>query len=184
MDKRIQKTQHKIYLGFSSLLKKKSYNKITIEDMLKESNVSRSTFYMHFKTKEDVLHSISKNIFSHVFSHTLTVEQTHDFSHSDIFEYSHLITHILYHLHDEKELITAILSSESKELFLSEMRENVMVIVDRLVNDGILEKKQIPDELFKTKLCEDFVLCVIYWFKNDCKESPEKIKDYYFAMNK
>ena len=48
----------------------------------------------------------------------------------------------------------------------------------------ILEKKQIPDELFKTKLCEDFVLCVIYWFKNDCKESPEKIKDYYFAMNK
>ena len=138
MDKRIQKTQHKIYTGFSSLLKKKSYNKITVEDMLKESNVSRSTFYMHFKTKEDVLNSISENIFSHVFSHALTVEQTHDFSHSDIFEYSHLITHILYHLHDEKELITAILASESIEPFLDHMRSNVMPIVDRLIKDNLV----------------------------------------------
>ena len=184
MDKRIQKTQNKIYLGFSSLLKKKNYNKITVEDMLKESNISRSTFYLHFKTKEDVLNSISKNIFSHVFSHALTVEQTHDFSHSDIFEYSHLITHILYHLHDEKVLITAILSSESKELFLNQMRKNVMLVVDKLVLDGIMKNKQIPIDLFKAKLCEDFIICVLYWFEHDCYESPEKIKDYYFEMNK
>ena len=184
MDKRIKRTHDAIYKAFAAVLKEKSYNKMTIEDILKESGVSRSTFYTHFKTKEDLLDSISKNIFDHVFSHSLTVEETHDFSKSSIFEYSHLLTHILYHLHDEKELITAILSSEGRDSFLYNMKENVMPIIERLINDELIKNDNIPTELLKNKVCEDFILCVVYWFSKNCKESPERIKDYFFSMNK
>ena len=183
MDKRVKKTRHLIYTAFASVLKQKGYGKMTVEDILQESGVSRSTFYTHFKTKEDVLDSISSNIFEHVFSHSLTVEETHDFSKSSIFEYSHLLTHIFYHLHDEKDLITAILASSSRDAFLHDMRLHVMPIVERLINDKLVKSIDVPADLLKNKVCEDFILTVIYWFENDCAESPEHIKDYFFAMN-
>ena len=146
-------------------------------------SVSRSTFYTHFKTKDDVLDSISANIFEHVFSHSLTVEETHDFSKSSIFDYSHLLTHIFYHLHDEKDLITAILASSSKNAFLHDMRLHVMPIIERLISDRLVKRIDVPEKLLKDKVCEDFILSVVYWFENSCAESPEKIKDYFFAMN-
>ena len=183
MDKRVKKTRHLIYTAFASVLKQKGYGKMTVEDILQESGVSRSTFYTHFKTKEDVLDSISANIFEHVFSPSLTVEETHDFSKSSIFEYSHLLTHIFYHLHDEKDLITAILASSSRDAFLHDMRLHVMPIVERLINDKLVKSIDVPADLLKNKVCEDFILTVIYWFENDCAESPEHIKDYFFAMN-
>lgn len=183
MDKRIKKTRNLIYKAFAAVLKEKGYGKMTVEDILQESGVSRSTFYTHFRTKDDVLKSISQGIFEHVFSHSLTVEETHDFSKSSIFEYSHLLTHIFYHLHDEKELITAILASESRETFLRDMRLHVMPIIERLINERLVKSINVPDDLLKNKVCEDFILTVVYWFENDCTESPEKIKDYFFNMN-
>ena len=111
MDKRIVKTNHQLYEALGKLLNEKPYSKITIEDLLKESKVSRSTFYAHFKTKDEVLISITTMIINHVFSHSLKEETTHDFSKASIFDYTHLVTHTLYHLHDEKKLIEAILAS-------------------------------------------------------------------------
>ncbi len=183
MDKRVKKTRQQIYKAFAEVLKEKGYAKMTIEDILQASGVSRSTFYTHFKTKDDVLDSISANIFDHVFSHSLTVEETHDFSKSSIFDYSHLLTHIFYHLHDEKELITAILASSSRSAFLHDMRLHVMPIIDRLISDRLVKRIDVPEKLLRDKVCEDFILSVVYWFENSCAESPEKIKDYFFAMN-
>ena len=62
MDKRVVKTRHLIYQAFATVLKEKGYSKMTVEDILQASGVSRSTFYTHFRTKEDVLSSISEGM--------------------------------------------------------------------------------------------------------------------------
>ncbi len=108
MDKRQEKTLKAIYDAFAKLINNKNYDDITIQDILDEANVGRSTFYCHFKTKNDLLLKISNDIFDHVFSNSLKEEKTHDFSKDLLFDYKHLITHILYHLHDERELIKGI----------------------------------------------------------------------------
>ena len=181
MDKRILKTEKAVYEAFGNVLTRKSYYDITIEDILKESNVSRSTFYAHYKTKDELLHSITDHIFEHVFSHSLSEEATHDFSKSDIFDYSHLITHTLYHLLEEKELVKAILSNETKDIFLNAMRQKVNNISKLVVRDN--GEKDIPTELRVMKVTETFILCVNYWFKNNCEETPEKITQYFFKLN-
>ena len=48
MDKRLIKTQNAIYEAFTKVLQEKPYSKITIEDILKISGTSRSTFYSHY----------------------------------------------------------------------------------------------------------------------------------------
>ncbi len=184
MDKRIAKTNHQLYDGLARLLRVKPYNKITIEDLLQESGISRSTFYAHFKTKDEVLVSITKMIFAHVFSHSLKEETTHDFSKASIFDYSHLITHTLYHLHDEKNLIEAILSSESKDIFLRDLRIEIRPIAERSLDLGILRTRDLPRDLRIAEITESFVILITYWFEDGCKETPETLTTYFFNMNR
>ena len=122
MHKKINATTEKIYDAFAEVLLEKAYADVRIQDVLDKSGVARSTFYAHYKTKEELLKSICSTIFGHVFSHSLAEEKSHDFSKSSIFDYKHFITHIFYHLHDEKTLVHAILLSQSKDIFLNYLR--------------------------------------------------------------
>jgi len=58
MDRRIENTYADLQLGMRQLLGNTSWDKITIQDLCKKANVSRSTFYSHFKSKEDLLDSL------------------------------------------------------------------------------------------------------------------------------
>ena len=124
MDKRSEKTINAIYEAFANLINEKDYDEITIQDLLDEANISRSTFYSHYKTKDELLLSISNHIFEHVFSKSLQEEKTHDFSKDLILDYRHLIEHIFYHVRDEKELFVGILSNKVNSVFLMEFRKH------------------------------------------------------------
>lgn len=183
-DKRFITTEKEIYEAFAKALNEKEYDKITIEDILKYSNISRSTFYKHYKNKNEILTSLTNHIFSHVLSHSLSEENTHDFSKSNIFEYTHLITHVLYHLHDEKFLIKAIILNGCTDNFYEQIKKLVEPIAKIIISNQLVKNKEIPNELFIKSICNDFVIIIDYWFKNDCKESPEIMSKYFFELIK
>lgn len=110
MDRRQQKTRQAIFGAFRNLLERKSFGSITVQEIIDEANVGRSTFYAHFETKDDLLKAMCTEIFQHVFSDDLKKESNHDFSHAG-HDFSKEITHILYHLQDnEKNLNISICS--------------------------------------------------------------------------
>ena len=117
MDRRQQKTRDAVFKALSSLLEKKRFSNITVQEIIDEANIGRSTFYAHFDTKDELLKAMCTDIFSHVFSDELMSEETHDFSGNNNGLESKL-THILYHLKDNEKNIVGILSCESGELFM------------------------------------------------------------------
>lgn len=183
MDQRIAKTKETIHQAFYSALKKKDYSAITIQDILNESRISRSAFYAHFKSKEEVLLSITSDIFDHVFSRHLEGERTHDFSQSSILDYWEYIEHYLYHLQDEKELISAILSNSCRPIVLQEIREKIAPLAMIIIGEQKDRFEGLPSSLSADMMTETIIKATEYWLNDGCKETPETIVGYVKKMS-
>jgi len=182
MDKREQKSLEAIYNAFRKVINKKDYESITVQDIIDSANISRSTFYAHFKQKDDVLNSICEDIFDHVFSASLHKEKDHDFSQASIFDYKHLITHIFYHFLDEKELIHAILSSQGKNLFIKHLSNRIQGLAKACVSSKLIYKNNVPEDLQIHQLGESFIGLLIYFVMTDKEIKPEQMTDYLFDL--
>jgi len=56
-DRRPQKTQEALFSALIALLNEKTYEEISVNDLIDRANVGRSTFYSYFQTKDDLLRS-------------------------------------------------------------------------------------------------------------------------------
>ena len=57
----------KIYNASAKLITTTKYNELTNSDIIREANISRSTFYMYFKNKDQIFTHICDDIFDHIF---------------------------------------------------------------------------------------------------------------------
>lgn len=182
MDRRQLKTRDAIFGAFSKLLSSKSYTKITVQEIIDEANIGRSTFYSHFETKDDLLKEMCTELFDHIFSDSLDTEVTHDFSIADSNPNS-MITHILYHLRDNKKNIIGILTCESGELFLHFFKQYLNELITQHLLSGIERKNEnVPENFLVNHIAASFVGMVQWWLNDNMKQSPEELAEYFLSV--
>ena len=54
-DRRSQRTRHLLGEALIELMREKGYSAITVSDVIERANVGRSTFYAHYRDKDDLL---------------------------------------------------------------------------------------------------------------------------------
>lgn len=63
MDRRIRRTRDRLGDALVSLMQEKRFDTITVQDLLDRARVSRSTFYVHYTDKDDLLMSDADEFF-------------------------------------------------------------------------------------------------------------------------
>lgn len=175
MDRRQRKTRAAIFEAFTMLLKKKNYSSLTIQDIINEADIGRTTFYAHFETKDELLKAICNDIFDHVFSNEIMMEEKHDFSEHNSFR--DRLTHILYHLQEKQQSISGILSGECGEVFMLYFRERLCLIFD----GQLQENSDIPKEYRLHHAVSSFAETVRWWLKGHSNYTPEEISMFYLG---
>lgn len=175
MDRRQQKTRQAIFSALSNLLKRKEFGNITVQEIIDEANVGRSTFYAHFETKDDLLKAMCTDIFQHVFSDDLKQESNHDFSHAG-HDFEKEITHILYHLQDNKTDLKGLLSCDSGEIFMKYFKDYLHEMFPTYVKKL---HHQAPLEYVLTMTICSFTETVRWWITGNRNDTPEQIASYF-----
>lgn len=178
MDRRQQKTRNAIFRALNRLLEEKHFNNITVQEILDEANVGRSTFYSHFETKDILLKEMCTEIFDHIFSHELYTEKSHDFSASD-HGLKEKLTHLFYHLKDNKGNILGILSGESGELFMRYFKEYLITMFEQYPE---CMKEGAPRDFTMNHLVGSFAEAAKWWIDTKMKEKPEIVAENYLEL--
>ena len=60
-DARARRTMRQLHEALVSLIEAKSFDRITVDDIVERAGIGRSTFYRHFETKEALIDEIATN---------------------------------------------------------------------------------------------------------------------------
>ena len=65
LDRRIQRTREQLGAALVELIQQKPFDSITVQDVLDRANIGRSTFYTHFRDKNDLFLSDIDDFMAH-----------------------------------------------------------------------------------------------------------------------
>ena len=176
MDRRQKRTRQAVFQAFTHLLERKSYSNISVQEIIDEANIGRSTFYTHFETKDMLLKALCAEIFDHVFSAHLATETSHDFSQSKQ-DIRSEITPILCHLQDSRSYIKGIMSCDGGDVFMQFFREFLAELFQEEMKNYPIE---VPEEYLLNHIVSDFAETVRWWMKHP-DYSPEQISAFFFS---
>ena len=180
MDRRQKRTVEAIVRAFCILIKQKCFEKITVQEIIDEANIGRSTFYSHFETKEALLSKICEEMFSHIFMTALKVDASGERIHRSKNE---TLEHILFHIKNDNQEILGILINQSNLIFLNSFKVYFYkVIEDILLSPNTHKSTNIPREVIKNHLHCSFIGIVQIWIEGGFIESEETIAKYYIDM--
>ena len=121
MDRRQQKTRKAIFAALGILLEHKRFEQITVQEIIDQADIGRSTFYAHFETKDELLKDMCRDIFHHIFYEELPKEHEEAYAAGSA-NLEVKLGHVLWHLGEKRQNLKSILRSESSELFLNYLK--------------------------------------------------------------
>ena len=182
MDRRQQKTRQAIFHAFGSLLGRKSYTNITVQEIIDEANIGRSTFYAHFETKDDLLKELCRELFDHILNSAMDRGHTHGL-YSDSIAPESVFLHLLQHLEKNENNILGLLSCESNEIFLRYFKDSLSQLIRvRFVNQRYCNEKKLPEDFLVNHISGSFVEMVLWWIRGGRKQSPQELDRYFRAV--
>lgn len=182
MDRRQIKTRQAIFSAFTKLLETKRYEKITVQEILDEANIGRSTFYAHFETKDDLLKAVCHELFGHIIDSAADKTHTHGLYSNGEAPQS-VFCHLLQHLEENDNNILGLLSCESSEIFLRYFKDSLNELIQmQFVNQSRRQNQNLPQDFLINHISGSFVEMVLWWLKDRKRHTPEELDCYFRAV--
>ena len=177
LDRRQKKTRAAIFKALQNLLEHKPYSSITVQEIIDEANIGRSTFYAHFETKDDLLRCLCSDIFHHVFTDLLPQEEdTPDRKNLEL-----KLGHILYHLKENQVNICGIIATDGDGLFMAYFKQYLGQLFSRYT---MLFSRDVPEDFLIHHLAGSFAETVKWWVSRGMILDAETVAHFYMMVAK
>ena len=182
MDRRQQKTRAAIFKAFGDLLEKKSYSRITVQEIIDAANIGRTTFYAHFEAKDNLLEALCRELFGHIIDSM--ADYTHTYGlYSEGPAPRSVFCHLLQHLQKNDGNILGLLSGENSELFMRYFKDNLDELIRmQFAGRNRPGKTDVPQAFLLNHISGSFVEMVLWWIRGKRKETPEELDRYFRAV--
>ena len=162
-NKRKKDSREKIEKIFIELIQTKEINEITVSDICKKANLNRTTFYSNYIDIYDFADNVRDNLLEEVLN--LYSEEVKTKTHS--YDFLKLFKYI-----KENQLFF-------KTYFKLNYDNNFSLLEEATIDNEVLKHYGNKDNIeYHITFFKNGLNAVIKkWLQNDCKESPEEIRD-------
>ncbi len=176
-DRRINRTRRLMHEALMALIVEKGYEAITVQDILDRADVGRSTFYAHYRDKDELLLS--------GFDHLRTLFEQQQQS---LLAAKHeggpgfnMILELFRHTGEHHKLYKAIVGKKSGEMILKYLHRYLydMLIVP---HKTLWKSKKAPPvlaELTTYWIVSSLLSVIIWWLDNNMPYSAEKMDEMF-----
>ena len=105
-------------------------------------------------------------------------EKTHDFS-GETATIGQRLTHMLYHLADNRHYIKGILSRESGEMFMDYFKKRLREVFAEHLNPAL---SCVPEDYALGHMISAFAETVRWWIRDNPGYTPEEVVAFYLAV--
>lgn len=168
-DLRIIKTRANIRNSFIELLLEKDFNEITIQNILDQALINRSTFYNHYSDKYDLVEQLITELMKN-----FALFLNERFSYMKDEELISTLYKTYEYLYDQKKTILALWKIKTTSLHLYDDCENLLKenFMQYLATNNIYKDSSLSD--YYSTIYASLVLTTIKWLLTSGKESDIK----------
>lgn len=183
LNKRIQKSRGLLHQALISLILEKNYESITVQQILDRANVGRSTFYMHFRDKDEVLLMGFEHLREMLRNIQMKTPAASSKSYEKVIGFSPAMFEHLYEYRNEWK---ALSGSQAGVIVRQSIQEMISDFIKQEFKAEFQKRKtkdfEIPFELFVHYLASTFMSVVAWWLDSKNPLAPGSVDDIYRAL--
>ena len=172
-DRRTRRTRHLLRSALLALLKEKRYEQISVQDIIERADVARSTFYMHYLDKDDLLTG-GQGIFAENLGQQLT-------AHAGENGASIFSSRVwFYHIQAQAPILKVIARDPAMDLAMKTLRG----IIHRNVEEGTYahsytENARVPLPVIVDYLTDTLMTLIKWWVRDGMRYTPEQMDEMF-----
>jgi AcrR family transcriptional regulator len=179
-DRRIQKTRMVLREALFSLIREKDYDSIVVKEILDRANVGRSTFYAHFRDKDELLVSGMHDMLR---SAQATVPPSSGKDRQNVIWFS---LPIFEHISQHRLAGRVKIGVRGRTVIHEHLKKVLAALIVRDVKESFKARRNttasIPLDLFVQYVASTFILVLNWWMEQRSAVSPEEINDLFRSI--
>jgi AcrR family transcriptional regulator len=180
-DRRVQKTIGLLHAALGGLIHEKPYDEIVVQEILDRANVGRSTFYMHFRDKDELLISGVRDVLESVQAPTEPPSSGRPYRHILSFGLP-----VFEHIHHHRHAGTAMMDARGRAV----VHERLQTIVAERIAEDVRTHVQgrrsarakIPQNVLVQYLASTFILVLNWWAESRTPLPPKEADALFRAL--
>lgn len=174
MDRRQERTQRTLRAALVALILRKGYDAITIQDIIDEANVGRSTFYSHFTGKDDLFRKGFVQLRELLQEQRAEAVNSGQISDGDALGFS---LPMFQHVKDHGDLYAALVGERGGAIAIREVRALLADMAERDL-EHLFKERALPKserELVLQFIVGSFMSVITWWLDKNPRLSPERV---------
>ncbi len=178
LDPRAQRSREWMKNALLELIDEKDYEEITVSEITARAGLSRPTFYLHYKTKEEILLDYLDTIFDRILEEFHEFRQDSEVDEPGFLAMTKMFDEILKHIN----VFQVMLLAGVERLFLQHTYHRNLDYLEDLARRCEMNIATEVLELSAQFLAGALVGVIISWVQSEIPHSPEQMGRYYTEM--
>lgn len=181
-DRRVQRTRQLLREAVMALIADQGYDSITVQDIIDQANIGRSTFYAHYRDKDDLLISSMDDIV-----HSLIADVGHASGLKSATAGDHQILCVeplFQHAKEQFRLHKAIMGGQGIEIIVRKIQTHLSQHIQVQLEHNLVENRapSVPTPILAYHLASGVMTLLRWWLDNNKPHSPAEMDRIFQEM--